>query len=134
VRSAHIFVAEDDSDVRMSIVEILSEEGYETTEFSRLRDVLSELRAGARPCVVLLDFLMPGMNGQEFLDTLRADAALRDIRVVMITGARTKPTDVEVLRKPFDLNDLVAIVARHCPHALPHGEPSSERRDGVGIP
>jgi CheY-like chemotaxis protein len=112
----HIFVAEDDPDVRMSIAEILREEGYDVGEYSSLDDAFGELTRGARPCVVLIDFLMPGMNGQQFLEAIRSDASLCGIPVVMITGARSAAPGVEVLRKPFDLLDLVAVVARHCRH------------------
>lgn len=113
----HIFVAEDDADVRASIAEVLREEGYDVGEFSTLDDALTELRSGARPCLVLMDLLMPGMGGQEFLDVLSADVSLATIPVVMITGARTKAMGIEVLRKPFDLTDLIDVVARHCAHA-----------------
>jgi CheY-like chemotaxis protein len=113
----HIFVVEDDPDVRTSIADILRDEGYDVGEFSNLDDTLRELKAGARPCVVLMDFLMPGMTGQEFLEALRSDVALSEIHVVMITGARAPATGIEVLRKPFDLSVLVETVARHCVHA-----------------
>jgi CheY-like chemotaxis protein len=116
VSTPHIFVVEDDPDVRTSIAEILRDEGYDVGEFSNLDDTLRELRAGARPCVVLTDLLMPGMTGQEFLDIVRCDEALSDIHVVMITGARMQAPGIEVLRKPFDLSDLVGTVARHCVH------------------
>jgi len=116
VSRAHVFVAEDDPDVRASIAEILADEGYDVAEFSNLDDVLRELRAGARPCVVLMDFLMPRMSGQQFLEHLQNDIALAAIPVVIITGARTTPRGLEVLRKPFDLSELVATVDRHCNH------------------
>jgi CheY-like chemotaxis protein len=113
----HIYVAEDDPDVRSSIAEILSDEGYEVREFSTLDEVMMELRRGARPCVVLMDFFLPGMSGQEFLDEMRADLGLSDIPLVMITGAKTEATEIEVLRKPFDVVDLVVAVSRYCGHA-----------------
>jgi CheY-like chemotaxis protein len=116
VSTPHIFVVEDDPDVRTSIAEILRDEGYDVGEFSNLDDTLGVLRSGARPCVILMDLLMPGMTGQEFLDTVRSDAALSQIHVVMITGARTPAPGIEVLRKPFDLSDLVGTVARYCAH------------------
>ena len=63
-----------------------------------------------------MDLLMPEMNGEEFLAALREDAQLAAIPVVMITGARTDLPDAELLRKPFELSDLIATVARHCGH------------------
>jgi CheY-like chemotaxis protein len=110
----HIFVAEDDPDVRTSIAEILREEGFEVFEFANGEEMLRELRTGVRPCVVLVDLLMPEMSGQEFVAELRSDPSLSKIPVVMITGAKTTVLDVEVLRKPFDLSDLIATVNRYC--------------------
>ena len=114
---SHIFVAEDDPDIRTSIGEILREEGYDVGEYATLEDMLLVLHQGVRPCLVLVDLVMPGMSGQEFLETVRADASFRDIPVVMMTGAKITMADIEVLRKPFELDDLVTAVSRHCAHA-----------------
>jgi CheY-like chemotaxis protein len=111
------------------MAEILREEGYHVGEFSSLDAALTELRAGARPCLVLMDLLMPGMGGQEFLDALRSDVSLATIPVVMVTGARTKPAGIEVLHKPFDLTDLIDTVAKHCEHASAPGPRSSADPD-----
>ena len=75
---SRIFIVEDDPDVRMSIAEILSEEGYEVREFATASETLRELRAGVRPCVVLVDLLMPEMSGQEFLSELHRDSTLKE--------------------------------------------------------
>jgi CheY-like chemotaxis protein len=125
---SHIYVAEDDPDVRMSICEILREEGYDVREFVNGQETLNALQAGDRPCVVLMDLLMPEMSGNEFLTALRNDPALSPIPVVMITGARTDVQDIEVLRKPFELTDLIATVARHCGHASKLEDPSNAGR------
>ena len=117
----HIFIAEDDPDVRLSIAEILLEEGYDVREFSNGQDTLRALKAGDRPCVVLMDLLMPEMSGGEFLSALRLDAELAAIPVVMITGARTDLPDAEVLQKPFDLTELIATVSKHCSHRRKEG-------------
>jgi CheY-like chemotaxis protein len=111
---SRIFVTEDDPDVRSSIAEILREEGFEVEEFCSAEETLCALRAGKRPCVVLMDLLMPEMNGQQFLDVLRADPGLAGIEVVMVTGARAALPGVDVLRKPFELADLISTVKRHC--------------------
>lgn len=111
---SRIFVTEDDPDVRASIAEILREEGFDVDEFGNAQETLRALRGGERPCVVLMDLLMPEMNGQQFLDELRADPRLAGIDVVMVTGAKATPPGVDVLHKPFELADLVSTVKRHC--------------------
>jgi CheY-like chemotaxis protein len=109
-----IFVTEDDPDVRASIAEILRVEGFDVVEFGNAEETLLALRAGDRPCVVLMDLIMPEMNGQQFLSALRADPRLAEIEVVILTGARTALPGVDVLRKPFELDDLISTVKRHC--------------------
>jgi two-component system, chemotaxis family, chemotaxis protein CheY len=126
---AHIYIAEDDPDVRSSIVEILVDEGYDVREFSNGYDPLHALKAGERPCVVLMDLMMPEMNGEEFLAALRLDDDLAAIPVVMITGARMDLPDAEVLQKPFDLTDLVATVAKHCRHSQAQRGSTGAERD-----
>ncbi|HKQ70881.1 MAG TPA: response regulator [Polyangiaceae bacterium] len=111
---SQVFVTEDDPDVRTSIAEILREEGYDVREFPNGEETLRALKAGGRPSVVLVDLLMPEMSGQEFVEALRSDPSLAGIAVVMITGARATFDDVEVLRKPFELEELVSAVERHC--------------------
>jgi CheY-like chemotaxis protein len=124
----HIFIAEDDPDVRISIAEILREEGYEVREFTNGQETLFALRTGQRPCVVLMDLLMPEMSGEEFLAALKSDAALSAIPVVMITGARTDVEGAEILRKPFELSELIATVARHCGHRTKEGAADEQGR------
>jgi CheY-like chemotaxis protein len=125
----HIYIAEDDPDVRLSIVEILLDEGYEVREFANGQDTLSALQAGGRPCVVLMDLFMPEMTGDEFLTALRLDTALSAIPVVMITGARTELLDAEVLQKPFELDQLIDTVARHCGHRRKADDSSPDERE-----
>jgi CheY-like chemotaxis protein len=71
-----------------------------------------------RAALVVLDLVMPVMSGAEILQRLRADPDLREIPVVLMTAAAPVPGEREppadaVLRKPFDLDELLAVVARH---------------------
>jgi CheY-like chemotaxis protein len=113
---SYIFVAEDDPDVRTSIAEILRDEGHEVREFCNGEETLRELKLGRRPCLVLADLLMPEMSGQEFIEALRCDPSLSEIPVVVVTGAKTPVEGIEVLRKPFNLTELITTVDRHCRH------------------
>jgi CheY-like chemotaxis protein len=82
-------------------------------------DALARLAEGARPSLILLDLMMPGMSGVELHALLRRDPALAKIPVVVISGgARVDETAAGMnaagfLVKPFELDALVAMVRRH---------------------
>jgi CheY-like chemotaxis protein len=105
--------------VRDAVAECLAAEGYGVHALSGGADALEWLRR-ERPALVLLDLVMPAMSGSELLGRLRADPALDGVPVVLMTAAIPSPGDPplapdRILRKPFDLEDLLATVARFCP-------------------
>jgi CheY-like chemotaxis protein len=114
-----VIIVEDDADIRASVAEILRDEGYVVAEYEDGQKALSALETGLRPCLVIIDLLMPRMSGEQFAAAVRGNDRLASIPVVMITGASTPPSGIEVLRKPFELDALLRIVARHCSHAAP---------------
>ena len=110
--SAHVLVIEDDPDIRRDMVALLEgETGMEALEI---------LDDGPEPCLVPLDFMMPVMNGLEFLDPARERALDSRLRVVLVSGygqlaSREKDPDVAgVLSKPFRAEDLLDLVHRDC--------------------
>ena len=110
--SAHVLVIEDDPDIRRDMVALLEgETGMEALEI---------LDDGPEPCLVPLDFMMPVMNGLEFLDPARERALDSRLRVVLVSGngqlaSRVKDPDVAgVLSKPFRAEDLLDLVHRDC--------------------
>jgi CheY-like chemotaxis protein len=113
---SHVYVVEDDQDVRASIAEILNDEGYDVREFADGTTALRALREGARPCLMLLDLHMPAMSGENLAETIRADSALRAIPIVIITGAVAAPAGFKCLQKPFALTELMAVAELHCGH------------------
>jgi CheY-like chemotaxis protein len=78
-------------------------------------DALEVLRTGTRPGLVLLDLMMPVMNGWMFLDEIAKIPSFKAIPVVVLTAAQPKgvPGAVEVLRKPIDIVSLLAAIERH---------------------
>ncbi len=78
------------------------------------------MRTGGKPCVILLDIAMPGMNGWQFREEQRKDDALAAIPVIVCTAdARAEERAREIgaagwLRKPLDPARLLETVARHC--------------------
>ncbi len=113
--AAPVLVVEDDHDLREVLAESLRLEGYEVAEAIDGLDALERLRGGSRPALVLLDLVMPRMDGRQFLAAVRADRALADLPVVLVTG--TPPRDLAgqvqgVLKKPVGTADLLAAIAR----------------------
>ncbi len=111
-----ILVIDDDPGIREVISECLRAEGYEVEAVRNGAEGLARLRA-RRADVVILDQIMPIMGGAEFLERLRADAAIRDVPVVLMSGltptaAQGQPRADVVLPKPFEIDELVAALAR----------------------
>ena len=114
-----ILLVEDDSGIRDSVAECLESEGYDVAPVENGREALRWLRNTARPDLIVVDFVMPVMNGAELIDELRGDMTLRDIPVVLMTGAAPTaamplPRANGYLSKPFDLGALLDTVLRHC--------------------
>jgi CheY-like chemotaxis protein len=114
-------VVEDDPDVRETIGEILADNSYQPMLASNGLEALSSLRtAAAKPCVILLDIMMPVMNGWQFRAQQKTDADLSAIPVVVITAhadASRAASEMEAagfLRKPVKLESLLAYVSRFC--------------------
>ena len=117
-----VFIVEDDEDIRADLTAILRVKGFTVEDAANGREALVRLQAGARPCLMVLDLMMPVMNGWELRVAMRADAALREIPVVVVSGAGRIAADEEaalepaaVLVKPFELSELLDLVARYCP-------------------
>jgi two-component system phosphate regulon response regulator PhoB len=110
---------DDESAVREAVAECLAAEGYRVHALGQPAEALEWVRR-ERPALVLVDLVMPAMSGTELLGRLRADPGLEKVPVVLMTAGippRAEPalTPDTVLRKPFDLEDLLATVARFCP-------------------
>ncbi len=116
---ADILIVDDDPDIRDALSQAFELEGYTVALAQHGRDALSKLRGGTSPKFILLDLMMPVMNGAEFLVELRADPELRPLPVVMVTafGSRAAPCMEEVqgfLPKPVDLDTLLELAASYC--------------------
>jgi CheY-like chemotaxis protein len=115
--NGHVLVVDDDDDLRDTVQMLLEESGFSVTVAANGRAALERVQAGPRPDVILLDLMMPEMNGWQFLAHAREDAALGTIPIVIMTAHKSidvpgvRPEDV--LHKPFDAGKLLAMVARH---------------------
>ncbi len=109
-----VLIVDDESDIRDAIAELLSEEGYEVQGARDGAEALTKARA-CHPSLVLLDLMMPGMNGWEFRAKQRGDPELAAIPVVVLSAlGRVPGVDAAAyLQKPFELDDLLSAVRLH---------------------
>jgi CheY-like chemotaxis protein len=114
-----VMVVEDDFSIRETLRELLEDEGYRVSWAANGSEALTRLKAGVAPKVILLDLMMPVMDGWEFRSELRRDPTLADIPVVVISADHALEDKVAalqvdaVLAKPFPLRALLDTVRRY---------------------
>lgn len=115
---SHVLVVEDDPDIRLTVADCLEFDGWEVVQACDGIDALEALEAHPLPAAILLDLMMPRMDGRAFLARLRADPRFAAIPVIIMTAmtsasASASSLDAQAfLRKPFDLGELCDAIAR----------------------
>jgi len=109
-----ILVVEDDVDARETLCEIVEMAGCSAVGAANGREALKVL-AERRPCLVILDLMMPIMSGQELLEQMQRQPELADVPVVISTSApHIAPADWPVIPKPIDIAKVVECLQRMC--------------------
>jgi two-component system response regulator MprA len=117
---ATILLAEDNSDTRDAIAQVLSVEGYTVVTAVHGRQALDHLHGGLRPELILLDLMMPVMDGWEFRRVQLSEPTLAGIPVVLISAhdevARAGSTlrAAGVVRKPVDIEEMLRTIDALC--------------------
>ena len=112
-----ILVVEDDDDIRNVIVDLLESEGYYAESAENGKKALEILEHIPKPCLVLLDMMMPIMNGREFLDKVMKNSRLAPIPVVIVSAIADKTNTsgaVGFLKKPIDIDVVMKLVEKYC--------------------
>ena len=116
-----ILVVDDSASVREALVTLFGAEGYDARGARNGREALRLLRGGFRPSLVVLDMMMPQMDGWDFRRAQRRDPALADIPVIILTAVVNPMLEARKLRavagfrKPLDVYALLEVVSDHCP-------------------
>ena len=108
-----VLVVEDDPDIRDATAILLEDEGYAVAQVENGQRALDFLAQGTLPCLILLDLMMPVMDGHEFLDRLAAlGPPWSALPVVVMTAAHNPsvPRAAQVIRKPYSVDALLAAV------------------------
>ncbi len=114
----YVLVVEDDACIRDSVASVLDDFGHAVKTMVHGRAALDFLRDAPPPAVILLDLMMPVMDGAEFLARKLRRPMLAAVPVYLMTASAPATFDLcgieSVLRKPFAIDELLAIVQRHC--------------------
>jgi CheY-like chemotaxis protein len=122
-----ILVVDDDEATRSLIEQRLRHQGFPTAAAATCQEALGMLHSGGRPCLILLDVMMPGETGWDLVERLLKNPTLNDIPVVLMSA---NPTAMQAYRrvrvertslfpKPLDMKRLVTLAASHCRCRLP---------------
>src|SRR5262249_45021823 len=116
VKGGRILLVDDDPMVRDTLGQVLVDEGYIVDIAVDGADALERVHA-ARPDAILLDLMMPGMNGRQFLQALREEPTYQSVPVLIMTAVHGLNVNLasigasEVVEKPFNVDDLLNKVA-----------------------
>lgn len=117
-RCSGILIVENDNESRESLKDFFELEGYVTHTATNGKEALKVLETIDEPGVILLDLMMPEMNGWEFLEARKTLGSSAKVPVVILTSTST--TQIQSLqpnsyiRKPVDLTELFKVVQNFC--------------------
>ena len=115
-----VLIVEDDLDIREQLVEIFEARGFQTWQAGNGKEALDLIqKGGVRPAVIVLDLLMPVMDGGEFLERQLADPMLSGVPVVVLTAQPRRAAELpgsvsKVLPKPLTLPILIRSIQDAC--------------------
>lgn len=119
-----ILIVEDDRDIAETLAEILEYNGYEALTAGNGKEALDKLRQVEKlPRLILLDLMMPVMDGWQFREAQSGDPALAHVPVIIVSAhVRARETAAQLgavgwLKKPVDLDTLLQAVTDHWPAA-----------------
>jgi CheY-like chemotaxis protein len=114
-----ILVVEDDEHIRVALTTELTSHGLRVAAAADGHEALARAREWPRPCLILLDLTMPGMDGWTFRANQLADKSIRDIPVIVLSARGDADRQgrvlqaVAALEKPVDLDRLHSVLLRH---------------------
>lgn len=120
---ARVLIVDDDPSIRESLREVLEDEGHDVDEAPDGLEGLARIRATTDPMVVLLDLLMPRLNGNEVLNAVAADPQLTSQHAYVLLTAQPRYVSpalkellarlsIPVMGKPFDMDELCDTIAQ----------------------
>jgi CheY-like chemotaxis protein len=125
-----ILVVEDDQDIRDSLQDVLDLMGFRVTVASNGQEALEQLSKMEPPCLILLDLMMPVMNGWEFRSCQKENPKFAEIPVVVVSAdgnVKQKAESLGVahcLKKPVDIDTLMKVAQTFCTQPARPNQPN----------
>jgi len=121
-----VLVVEDEVHIQRLIKLVLEKSGYVVELANTGEEALERLKKAPAPSLILLDILMPGIDGLSVLKAIRAQASIREVPVVMLTALAQENVVLQgiklgandYIRKPFNPAELVKRLGKHLPAAV----------------
>jgi CheY-like chemotaxis protein len=117
-RQCPVLIVEDDADLREMMAQLLTIEGFQAATVANGKEALDYLHNVSRPDVILLDLMMPVMDGWEFRRRQREEQRIKDVPVVVLSALdQSHARDIganAVLKKPLDFDRLLELVREYC--------------------
>ena len=113
----NILVVEDNIDIQESLKATLENEGYSVFTADNGKEAIDQLSKIPTPCLILLDLMMPVMNGWEFVEEINKDLMLSSIPIVVVTAIgdqKSTPKTDGYIPKPINFDALIGTVCKHC--------------------
>lgn len=116
-----ILIVDDDRTVGEMLKQAIAEHTTHRAMWIAEGDLVLETARRLHPSLILLDYIMPFMDGLQLYDHLQRIETMRNVPVILISGSPTLPFDklrergIYILKKPFQLNDLLDMVAQLMP-------------------
>lgn len=110
-----VLVVDDETDIRECVADLLEREGYSTRQAPDGAVALALAHSAPRPSAIVLDLMMPVMNGWQFRERQLADPAIAGIPVIVVSAANGHELKANAaLAKPFEIDALLSTVEHVC--------------------
>src|SRR5215469_4408946 len=109
-----ILIVEDEVTTRDALTELLRKEGRNIAAVADGQEALECLTEIPRPSLILLDLMMPRMNGWEFLRRQSSEPSIANIPTIVLSGSRLPSGAKHQLAKPVNVGRLLALVNQYC--------------------
>ena len=110
-----VLIVEDDEDIREAVASALEQEGFQVYQAETGARALEMLKEMPHPSLILADLMMPVMSGWDLIKALSEDDRLATLPVVVISAVdQEAPLGFRRIKKPFDIDELIRIVAELC--------------------